>query len=240
MWSVTKQNIAIRLCLSLARIFCSVVLCYHLFIFQIFQVPPSLLNEDMLKIPHSIEESVMEGIKGIKKMYEHEESKKRIGTKLSKMVYIFPTFSILYYEFWWLRFPVSLKYLMTVLDIYLLVHTLNYYPHNWPPPIFQFCVTLVAIVGNYRGSCRFDNTRSKTFSFDHDHFLQSRPANLQDCVAKLLQCQHFDEFIQVFYNSISRTCLLFLYFLTDFSLRWKIVLELQQIFWSFQRTVIES
>ncbi|KAL5268925.1 hypothetical protein ACHWQZ_G002680 [Mnemiopsis leidyi] len=98
----------------------------------------------MLKIPHSIEESLMEGIKGIKKMYENEDSKKRIGNKLSKM----------------------------------------------------FCVTLVAIVGNYRGSCRFDNTKSKTFSFDHDHFLQSRPANLQECVSKLLQCQHFDEFIQ--------------------------------------------
>ena len=52
------------------------------------QVPPSLLNEDMLKIPHSIEESVMEGIKGIKKMYESDESKKKIGNKLSKMVAI--------------------------------------------------------------------------------------------------------------------------------------------------------
>lgn len=108
------------------------------------QVPPSLLNEDMLKIPHSIEESVMEGIKGIKKMYENDETRKKIGDKLSKM----------------------------------------------------FCVTLVAIVGNYRGSCRFDNTKSKTFSFDHDNFLHSRPANLQEVVAKLLQCQHFDEFIQ--------------------------------------------
>ena len=58
-------------------------------------------------------------------------------------------------------------------------------------------MTLVAIVGNYRESCKFDSAKGKTFSFDRDNFLQSRPAFLQDCVAKLLQCQHFDEFIQV-------------------------------------------
>ena len=60
---------------------------WSIIIFHIFQVPPSLLNEDMLKIPHSIEESVMEGIKGIKKMYENDETRKKIGDKLSKMVY---------------------------------------------------------------------------------------------------------------------------------------------------------
>ena len=48
------------------------------------QVPPSLLNEDMLKIPSSLEESITEGIKGIKKMYEQDE--KKIGNKLAKLV----------------------------------------------------------------------------------------------------------------------------------------------------------
>ena len=55
----------------------------------LYQVPPSLLNEDMLKIPHGIEESVMEGIKGIKKMYEHDEMRPRIGNKIAKMVFDF-------------------------------------------------------------------------------------------------------------------------------------------------------
>ena len=44
------------------------------------------MNEDMLKIPHSFEESISEGIKGIKKMFEQDEVKPRIGNKLAKLV----------------------------------------------------------------------------------------------------------------------------------------------------------